>query len=376
MLREYWEYLTCSDGRHGYIDGLRGYASVVVMLMHFCLYSNNWDAIRMAGTFLNGSFAVRVFFALSGFSLACGRSERSMVRTLIARWPRLAIPCLFHGLVECATSRMLGHHVAVSLLGNSLLLFCPPHVNAVFERYVVGDGITPPLEALYNESLKMYGHLWTMPAELSGSVLVLLYGLAEPHLREGCPWWTLCPPLVIALFIAPSMFFFALGLIFQRKWPANPEEDARLACTAATVAVLGLDYIPRIPLMAWHIVTALRVTLCLFVVMRSPASRRLLSARPSILLGRISFSLYLCHTYIFKAVSLFAPNHSLAFGLSVPTALIWATITTPVDRLATVKSRRFAENFLAADKVADGGGSMSSDGTPELNSVTTADGRR
>src|SRR5450432_239103 len=104
--------------RFAYLDGLRGWAALLVVLHHgtiaidFALYTGQpadsrgfWD-VRISGTPFfplapGGSLAVCLFFALSGFVLAhaYSRSQQNWLALAVRRFVRLGIPmlagCLF-----------------------------------------------------------------------------------------------------------------------------------------------------------------------------------------------------------------------------------------------------------------------------------------
>jgi len=64
--------------RLGFLDGLRGWAAVVVLFHHIFvdgLPANSFMANRLFWAkvfFMNGTFAVCLFFVISGFSLSIG----------------------------------------------------------------------------------------------------------------------------------------------------------------------------------------------------------------------------------------------------------------------------------------------------------------
>ena len=68
-----WQALTSAEtgaGRHAFLDGLRGWGALSVMLLHYsCAPGQPW-AVCPGSWFLplDGQFAVRVFFAASAFS--------------------------------------------------------------------------------------------------------------------------------------------------------------------------------------------------------------------------------------------------------------------------------------------------------------------
>jgi peptidoglycan/LPS O-acetylase OafA/YrhL len=88
--------------RFRFLDGLRGWAAVVVLLHHLFidgLPANSFMADRALWAkvfFLNGTLAVSVFFVISGFSLSIRYLEtgdgRALGRIAAGRYLRLALP--------------------------------------------------------------------------------------------------------------------------------------------------------------------------------------------------------------------------------------------------------------------------------------------
>ena len=163
--------------RFRFLDGLRGWAAVVVLLHHLFidgLPANSFMADRALWAkvfFLNGTVAVSVFFVISGFSLSIRYLEtgdgRALGRIAAGRYLRLALPIfaicavtyvlLVSGLIPPAAQRpspldqFLGFTPSIDgLLGFSLL--------KVFVAYSGAESYDPPL--------------WTMTYEFFGSFMV------------------------------------------------------------------------------------------------------------------------------------------------------------------------------------------------------------
>jgi peptidoglycan/LPS O-acetylase OafA/YrhL len=103
--------VTKAVARLGQLDGLRGVAAVMVVASHICAGFSpalffgpekapvmSWQgafATSPAFVLVNGSFAVFIFFVLSGFviSAAADRSDAPILANCVARYLRLSIPC-------------------------------------------------------------------------------------------------------------------------------------------------------------------------------------------------------------------------------------------------------------------------------------------
>ena len=168
---------TGEAGRLRFLDGLRGWAAVVVLLHHVFvdgLPANGFMADRSLWAkvfFLNGTLAVCVFFVISGFSLSIRYLDRGdgsgLARIAAGRYLRLTLPIF-----------------AICAITHALLVFGvipppalrPPPLD-VFLTF------TPTLEQLFGFSLlKVFvaysgaetydPPLWTMSYEFYGSFIV------------------------------------------------------------------------------------------------------------------------------------------------------------------------------------------------------------
>jgi peptidoglycan/LPS O-acetylase OafA/YrhL len=88
--------------RFRFLDALRGWAAVVVLFHHIFidgLPANRFMADRLFWSkcfFMNGTYAVCLFFVISGFSLSIGYlqsgDDRGLARMAAGRYLRLAVP--------------------------------------------------------------------------------------------------------------------------------------------------------------------------------------------------------------------------------------------------------------------------------------------
>lgn len=285
-----------NEGRVGFLDGLRGWGSVFVLLYHVFSDGLPTDKVTAARLALlvpfNGLLAVLVFFIVSGFALSFrylrDGSVDQLARTAAGRYFRLAIPIF----VAC----LLVHLAMRAGLVDPLRQ--PP-----FARFLTFDPTTWHLlrfalfDVFFNyRSPETYiGPLWTMSIELVGSYIVLL---AVFVLR---PWPARIPLLlvlasVLALVLPESMKLLALFPLgaaladcFIRGWlDAIPRwlGLAFLAIGCAVPAILPYG------ILAWALIAAPLLVLGSIAI---PAVRNFLSNRLSAQLGIISFPLYLIH---------------------------------------------------------------------------------
>ena len=346
--------------RFRFLDGLRGWAAVVVLLHHLFidgLPANSFMADRALWAkvfFLNGTVAVSVFFVISGFSLSIRYLEtgdgRALGRIAAGRYLRLALPIfaicavtyvlLVSGLIPPAAQRpspldqFLGFTPSIDgLLGFSLL--------KVFVAYSGAESYDPPL--------------WTMTYEFFGSFMVfaLIAYLRPSRLR------TLLLTVLFLLLTALQTYFalFVAGILiadlFPRIGASTAANRAGALLCGAGILLIALPH-------AWFAAVYLGGGVCLTAgaVFCAPV-RRFFESRLSSFLGWVSFPLYLIQAAViyvlaprgleFLASYGFAPETQrwlLDFAL-VPVAFLCAIAFCPVNDFATAASRRFGASIVA-----------------------------
>jgi len=174
------------------LEGLRGVAAVIVAIYHFCLtfylfaffgpsadgivqhvrYEDNFYGSPFA-VFLSGTFAVAIFFVLSGFVLSIGffqTGKLEIVKKLAAkRYLRLMLPALASTLVcfLIVSAGVIKTQQAATIIHSSWLTtqwqFSPNLLDAL-KSGVYGIFV--------NQGSPFNGVLWTMKTEFFGSFIV------------------------------------------------------------------------------------------------------------------------------------------------------------------------------------------------------------
>ena len=310
------------------LDTVRGLAAVAVVLHHLLLAF--WPYLAdpavppppgraalahlIAATPLSvvhdGSFAVVVFFVLSGFALSHGffRSPDpdALTAAALRRYFRLALPVLASVLLSYALLRFGGYQNrraaaagASAWLGSWYgftphLLFGP---YAAVPRALLGT--------FFNGSGTAYNNvLWTMSVELPGSLLVFaclaLFGRARNRwIVYAVGGWALASQdsLLCDFLLGTALCdAYVNGPPVDLRWAAAPLL-AVAACLACGRPALGDDRLPGV-LLAQTIAAALVVA----VPLLSSPLRRWADVRPLAWLGRISFGLYLVHMLVIASV--------------------------------------------------------------------------
>src|SRR5271155_1172499 len=342
------------------LDGLRGWAAVVVLLHHVFidgLPANAFMADRSLWAkvfFLNGTLAVSVFFVISGFSLSIRYLETgngsALGRIAAGRYLRLALPIF----AICA--------VTYALLLSGLI---PPAAQrpAPLDQFLA---FTPTIERLLNFSLwKVFvaysgaetydPPLWTMTYEFFGSFMVFA---VVAYLRPSRLRTVMLGVLFVVLTALQTYFaLFVAGILIADLFPlVGPTTIANRVGAALCVAGLLLILLPN----TWFGPVYVGGATCLTAgaIFCTPV-RRLFESRLSRLLGWISFPLYLVQAAVIYAV---APR-GLAFlasfdvapelqrwivGIAIlPLAILCAVAFCPINDMAVTLSRRFGAGFVS-----------------------------
>ena len=288
------------------LDGLRGCASLSVLLFHCIveMYGRLWPELHnfWSAALLDGGVAVSVFFLLSGDALASAffttGTPAPIDRLLVKRYFRLTVPILASCLLVFLI-RVLGfdyHVIAAQLVDRSdwlgsFLAFEPTVFNLL--RYALLDVYTS-----HRATTSYNPMLWTMAVEMIGSMLVFLTCYLWPRLRH---------PRVIVLGIATFLFacassysLFFLGLLIAEARSNGMLAALRmkrsfrtsaLATAVLSFVTLGLLRSHALPQHFYFLCAMSLVWACHLL---SPL-RNFLRSKPLVLLGAISFPLYLTH---------------------------------------------------------------------------------
>src|SRR5579872_4759055 len=237
---------TGGRARLHFLDGLRGWAALVVLLHHVFVDGLPPNALMadraLCGkvVFLNGMLAVCIFFVISGFSLSIRYFEtgdrRGLGRIAAGRYLRLALPIF----AICAITYVL---LLVGLIApagqrppplDQFLTFVPriDHLLnfsswKVFFAYSDADTYDPPL--------------WTMSYELYGSFLVFALALC---LRPSRSRSLILGTCFLALAAAQSFYaLFIGGLLIADLFPlatrfAAASKAGALLCAVGLALIL------------------------------------------------------------------------------------------------------------------------------------------
>ncbi|MGF7050863.1 peptidoglycan/LPS O-acetylase OafA/YrhL [Bosea sp. OAE752] len=334
--------------RLDHLDGLRGVAAVAVVIFHLMSALTpwlvpeqqpgaHWVAYTPFAVLWNGTFAVSVFFVLSGFVVtnATLRKSDPIWIDVVIRYLRLAIP---------ATASTLAAWSLLSLFPTSATdlaaLTGSPWLGWTYQ-----GPIPNPAAAIYNGMAGIFltggsffnNVLWTMRPELLGSILCFaVCAFTRPRSR-----------LAVALggaviFIALRRYdyvCFPLGIVLREAWAARRLPSA-LPISALLLGLLigsqsgdaarqlGLDWLPEAlnPEKKGGLLYPLGAMLVVYGCLRSGLLVTWLSGRAGRFLGAVSFPLYLIHVPLIDTVVaeayLRANQHALALVCLVAGSLL------------------------------------------------------
>ena len=327
------------------LDGLRGIAALIVYIAHgsIAIDPKVYGVYPVTQTplfvFWNASFAVELFFVLSGFVIArSAMSARHLPTTLVARYLRLTIPITASVILAWSMFRIFPG--AATELG-----------RLTENPWLIGNDAPagPFIDAIWEGAFRIYDFwkstlnpvLWTMYFELYGSMAIyVLYRLVT---RQPIKIAALCGALLFYWSYPNEYVFFcdfAAGALIYELWQSERKVPAVLAmgCLVAGLYLGGYSRSTTSAAYAWlqdglatvsvpdfrvRVVGA--AVLLTGVVYCRPAGRFLRMA-PARFLGRISFALYLVH---FPVLLAGMSALTLAFGVerwwSRPAALVMST---------------------------------------------------
>lgn len=339
-----------------FLDGLRGVAAFIVFVGHYNMYFNNLgDATNYTSQLPailqlplealllfvgNGNLSVSLFFVLSGFVLSysyfVSPSADLLISYSIKRYPRLTLPILvsvlsvfflfyFHLFYSQDTLRTLG----------------------ITGRLPFYDGmiVTGPLialkEGLYGCILLGTSYhnevLWTMSIEFFGSLLVF----AVLGIFGKSPLRFLVYFLLHLYLINSFYYLFITGVLFADLSTSKPKWNLPvlgyfLVSTGFFISVfyynktlyslLSSGDLTEIKRFAINRIAAILIVAGVLI---AHPLKNIFTNRILLMLGKISFVLYLFHTPFISIVSVFFLKELLSF-LPYNISIHWVFMITAV----------------------------------------------
>lgn len=370
------------------LEGLRGIAAIMVVIFHFLQgffavtiyglgspkapvqhmrFEDNLYGSPLAVLF-SGTFAVAIFFVLSGFVLSIGffktRRPDIIKKLAFKRYPRLMLPALA-SILLCWLVLKLGfsHTADASAITNSGWLldrwnFDPSFLGAL------KDGVW----TIFTTSApNHYNHvLWTMGIEFAGSFIVfgavLLF--AESRLR----WWLYGVLLVVVAMLNIWLAGFVIGMVFADLYAQGylvykQRKKVVLAGLLALALFLGgypragvgdtiyrYFKVPHLGIDFQSLYMIVGASILIYLVLTTKSFATFLQHKRISVLGKYTFSLYLVHSLVLfsftAAIFIALSGHMgynraafLSFAASVPVIVV---LTWAFERYIDAPSVKFA----------------------------------
>ena len=316
-------------GRLPQLEGLRGLAATTVVVWHFLWAFAPWELGTVAGwpsqglagsvatALMDGPAAVALFFVLSGFviPLRLFRSgqSRAVVEAAAKRWPRLAGLTLLAVLFAWVLFHfgLFHYREAGDLTGSDWLASYggsqPDRTPTPSLAGAVHEGL---VGAFLNTTDAYDPVLWTMRHELFGSFLSMALALVIRRLPIPACGAVLMSAAALATAVDPWLLSFVAGtglafVVWTRR--------ARLSAFATSVSIsIGLflfgylepagaySFIPLIQDAAGYrydriVLHTMSGLLIILGLVSNERIGRAFTAKPLLLMGRLSFPVYVFH---------------------------------------------------------------------------------
>lgn len=369
-----------------FLDGIRGWAALFVLLNHLIgglLTISAPELVSNKAVFLDhlthsqyisiifttfiryitdGHLAVYVFFVLSGYALSFHQinfNKRNLSLAASSRYFRLMIPIVITTLITYAAMRM-------GLIFN--LQIAPQTSSEWIRRFFDFDATFRGALSYsfydvffnYSETKTYNPALWTMPIEIIGSFLI--YGFLGLFRENSTVQWK------IAIIIATHFFFsmpayacFFIGYLIAElnsKFPINKEKVENILLERLSLLVFALISILSTYYIDSDKLVCLFASLIILSASYSHHLRYFFSNAISSFLGEISFPLYLIHFLVICSWSSFvyivSIDHHLNLTIATYFNLISSTVIClglsyfllPIETLSIKASKKIGRLFL------------------------------
>lgn len=374
-----------NDFRVSYLDGLRGWAALVVCLYHTALAFSNSSVpnppkflVMVQNGYLkpllDGGLSVKIFFVLSGLALSISFIKnsdfRKLAALLIKRIPRLSIPIFAMSLIThfLMKSNLMFNLKAIDILGNNEWLYWYNFNSSIFK--VLGTSFLTPF---FGGGSPYSDALWTMPHEMVGSIFVAIVLFLAAFINKNkriIPIIVLFMSLIVLSYknahFAGTLTCFLFGILLayylvwknkDNKLPPSPSLYSIFHKIMLALIILWFYYSD----FSFDIKSNLIAVLIIFLVINSSYLQKMLSSKISIFLGKISFPLYLIHIPLifsltsFLIVKKYDPNNTLLIaaylGITAAASIIAAWFLYPVEKFAVTFSHKVFEYFCGDEKI-------------------------
>lgn len=376
--------ITRGPGKNLALEGLRGIASLAVVFSH-CFYTffpylqtglatdmrAAWESLLLNSpvrVFYNGTFAVSVFFVMSGYVLSRkyfrDYDANALREAAAKRYLRLGIPVFASIMLSFLLMRAHLFPIAKSDLRG--FLDSAYQFEASF-RAAISDGLFGSL---------ILGHarfnyiLWTISIEFLGSLFLFGFLALFGSLR-GSGWYALIAAATLIIAIPSDGILYALFLagafLHRLTWMAS--KAASIACFVMAGLYFGGYHWYSSPYLwlvhvayfferhgvalQWPLLfPSIGAVLLVLPCVSDNGVSRFLSHRAFVWLGDASFSLYLTHTFVLSSVGVFAyigsaqlPYQGRAWLVTAIVIALSLVLASAFARLVDAPAVRLATRF-------------------------------
>lgn len=372
------------------LDGLRGIAALAVVTSHFVfafypfyLHGNYPDMFNPAPTtlyytisqlpflniFYNGTFAVMIFFVLSGYVLTLpyyNHDISPLKKRLLTRYFRLNIPIVVITVISfIILSNNLYYNKDASQLSGSLQwlgVFFDHHISWIECLNISLFGV------IINGNWYLDPPLWSISIELIGSSILLVFFMYMPSNK-----YILLFTIVILLFLIYAIFGYNCLYYYALFAGAYLKKIRRFNTMTITVMgmmgiylggfVYGSDlypYLSDVQVDQFNIYdlnilySFIGAIVFVYSVINNFLSR-FFTSKISLFLGKISYSIYLIHFIVLNSIVCYLYSmfpHSVAFVfliffiyLSLVVFISWVFYHT-IDKPSIVISHHLYEKIV------------------------------
>ena len=375
--------------RIGYIDGIRGISSILVILCHLaCVFipglyfveniHNGFEKIWInspLNVLTNGTMAVQSFFVLSGFLIARKMYQSNRRFSSPLREYRNLLRVVIPGIMFSAALMLFGlmFHLQAAE-HNSTLAFVnhynnfQPTLLSIFKDIFYSSFVD---KSIYN------GPFWTIKHEFLGALLITAISFYLASSKYSKLYYIILG--IILLFVTPYLVSFVIGAFVLDSIHKENDDDTLIGkalrwllskkVLVGILFVIGLyllcanNYLSNIwkpfKLLKFlnitsEVVVASGLGLCLLCIEKTQIVKKVLSIRPLLFLGKISAYTYAFHWPVILSLGCgmyLLLENSLPYYYCV--LIISAAVITATILLAFMFTRVLPKILLAESRIKD-----------------------
>lgn len=296
-----------------FLDGLKGLASVWVVLFHFFvvvrpLVPDNWESIvslPIVNVFFNGNYAVCLFLVISGFLISYSMDRKKTTGLsayqymILKRYFRLAIPI---GVIVLFVA--VAYYLGLFSIHEYALAYDHEMVQRYFHDLTYKNFIKQAVFSPLGYELVLIP-CWMLKYIFIGSFLIVILSIASTGLTAVRRLLVYLVAFVLLYEVSLYYCCVLLGLILSDVW-ANFRNALKNRRFLSVILLVVSVTIPAFSKSVIESNTCLNMTgsFCMVLaVLISSGMREVLSFKVFRFLGRISFGTYLIHWPVLCSIS-------------------------------------------------------------------------